>query len=705
VSNGLFELLPAVYRIRDVEANRELEALLGLIEEQVELLGADLDGLWDDLFIETCAEWVVPYIGDLVSNTPLYEVPGVGRRADVARTIHWRRRKGTLTMLGELGREVTGWTGTAVAMFELLSWNQNLNHMRMLESSDDPAGRHPLAMDRVGTVDLRDRDVVDRVDGAFDLVTHTVDVRPIGDAEGWYGIRKVCFFAFRLKAFPMVAMTPAPSPTGGAGCWHVSPLGQDAPVFHVGVLPVPEDELATEVNVDAPIRPYGFYLHPEWDWAQTLGLRQGANGAFVPVADAICKDLAGWPPVPDDKVAVDVRTGRIKVGVNYHLAQPVTVDAAYGFSAPIGGGPYERESAGAQGQAAAALAHPGELVWTVRSDGSGDFTTVEDAVNAWLGLAQEVDLRLEIGDSSTYAIAGGTLLIQRPALTTPVSLTIIAADKQRPLLVGDIVVQSMELGSVTLDGLLVSGQVNVSGAVDNVTIGDCTLVPGIALDEAGNPVHPDRASLVCDEPPDKREISLVRTITGPLRMAAEANHLSVTDGIVDAPPGAPQRIAIAADDNGTPGPESTLEGVTVIGDVFVRELTLASDSIFTLGRVWAERRQAGCMRFCSLSLNGAQTPRRYRCQPDLVRAAAPDPATADVETLRVTPRFTTMRYGQPAYLQLGAGCAREIREGADDGSEMGAFHLLLQPFRETNLRVRLDEYLPFGLEPGIVHMT
>jgi hypothetical protein len=36
---------------------------------------------------------------------------------------------------------------------------------------------------------------------------------------------------------------------------------------------------------------------------------------------------------------------------------------------------------------------------------------------------------------------------------------------------------------------------------------------------------------------------------------------------------------------------------------------------------------------------------------------------------------------------------------------MGAYHLLRQPFRETNLRVRLDEYLPFGLEPGIVHVT
>ena len=36
---------------------------------------------------------------------------------------------------------------------------------------------------------------------------------------------------------------------------------------------------------------------------------------------------------------------------------------------------------------------------------------------------------------------------------------------------------------------------------------------------------------------------------------------------------------------------------------------------------------------------------------------------------------------------------------------MGAFHYLFQPQRETNLRVRLDEYLRFGLEAGIFYAT
>ena len=74
----------------------------------------------------------------------------------------------------------------------------------------------------------------------------------------------------------------------------------------------------------------------------------------------------------------------------------------------------------------------------------------------------------------------------------------------------------------------------------------------------------------------------------------------------------------------------------------------------------------------------------------------------DRETHRVRPRFTTTRYGTPAYGQLADDCAEEITSGADDESEMGAFHDLFQPQRTANLRARLDEYTPAGMEAGIL---
>jgi hypothetical protein len=36
---------------------------------------------------------------------------------------------------------------------------------------------------------------------------------------------------------------------------------------------------------------------------------------------------------------------------------------------------------------------------------------------------------------------------------------------------------------------------------------------------------------------------------------------------------------------------------------------------------------------------------------------------------------------------------------------MGVFHDLYQPQRESHLRTRLDEYLRFGLEAGILYAS
>ena len=46
-------------------------------------------------------------------------------------------------------------------------------------------------------------------------------------------------------------------------------------------------------------------------------------------------------------------------------------------------------------------------------------------------------------------------------------------------------------------------------------------------------------------------------------------------------------------------------------------IQLAENSIF-LGKVHVARRQTGCMRFSYVPL-GSRTPKRYHCQPDLVR--------------------------------------------------------------------------------------
>ncbi|MHC1767282.1 MAG: hypothetical protein AB9869_23885 [Verrucomicrobiia bacterium] len=114
-------------------------------------------------------------------------------------------------------------------------------------------------------------------------------------------------------------------------------------------------------------------------------------------------------------------------------------------------------------------------------------------------------------------------------------------------------------------------------------------------------------------------------------------------------------------------------------------------------------------------------PRRYRCQPDLeiaeqveaaVRAsglgtisAAEREAIQRTVVARLLPAFTSLRYSDPGYGQLRMAAPRQIRAGADDEAEMGAFHDLFQPQRESNIRTRLREYLRFGLEAGVFYET
>ena len=80
-------------------------------------------------------------------------------------------------------------------------------------------------------------------------------------------------------------------------------------------------------------------------------------------------------------------------------------------------------------------------------------------------------------------------------------------------------------------------------------------------------------------------------------------------------------------------------------------------------------------------------------------------AEKNIVHARIRPRFTSEHYGEPGYAQLSHMCAPEIRTGSEDGSEMGAFEHLKQPLREANLRVALNEYLPFGLEAGLINVT
>jgi hypothetical protein len=71
----------------------------------------------------------------------------------------------------------------------------------------------------------------------------------------------------------------------------------------------------------------------------------------------------------------------------------------------------------------------------------------------------------------------------------------------------------------------------------------------------------------------------------------------------------------------------------------------------------------------------------------------------------VTTSTRSPRYRDPGYGQLRQATDKSIRQGATDEGEMGVMHALFQPQRETNLRIRLEEYLRFGLHAGVFYAS
>ena len=125
---------PAAYRDEDGD-DGPLRALVEVLAEQAAIVRRSTDRLWDDEFIDLCDDWAVPYLGDLVGTRMVSALDQRGRRVDVANTIYYRRRAGTLAVLEGLTADITGWEGTVVEEFRDL-----LRHPHGLDSRPAATG-------------------------------------------------------------------------------------------------------------------------------------------------------------------------------------------------------------------------------------------------------------------------------------------------------------------------------------------------------------------------------------------------------------------------------------------------------------------------------------------------------------------------------------------------------------------------------------
>ena len=763
----LYDLLPAIYRMRDEERGGPLRALLRVIAEQVNVVEEDITRLYENWLIETCEDWVVPYLGDLSGYRLVHEAGEPGEvataqararnkilipRRDVANTIGNRRRKGTLALLELLAHDVAGWPARAVEFYRLLGWTQPLRHLRL---------------ERGRTASLRDNDALALMDGPFDSFAHTVDVRRVISARtpGRYNQPSVGLFVWRLKPYTITRAPAYPIRESGPQCYTFSAIGHDTQLY---VKPQPETDpthIAEERDLPVAIRRWAFEAHKDDYYGEGKHIEIWAPGWStydparpLPLEAIVPADLSDWSyRAPRHHVAVDPVLGRLVFPLRQLPEKGVRVSYVYAFSADIGGGEYNRP-----------LSQPPEFT-LVRVGRAEEVKKIGEAWTriqaAWAQApGQPQNGVIEIVDSGAYR---EQLIIE---LKEDQSLQIRAANRARPVLrLTDWESDPPDALSVTLapgsrlvfDGLLISGRaVHIKGkdsegvpedaggyrdvhppagsyaargdqqqqptpgtkgegpapCPPELIIRHCTLVPGWSLNCDCEPERPAEPSLELFSL--RGRVRIEHSIVGSIQVnedqvRADPIPILIGDSILDAT--SDEREALGAPGRPVAHAVLTILDCTVFGEVLTHAIELAENSIFT-GCLSVARRQLGCMRFCYVP-EGCRTPRRYHCQPDLaeqaisekLKAAGADKTAIEAararERDRVRPRFNSARYGRPAYAQLAERCAEEIKRGADDESEMGVFHDLFNPQREANLRARLDEYSPAGMNAGIIFVT
>ena len=688
-ADKLWAMIPAIYRSVDsasVDQTGPLREMVNRIGAQAAVLRRSIDRLWEDQSIETCDDWVIPYIADLLATNLVAGLDARGQRLDTAKTVYYRRRKGTVAILEEIASDITAWDAKIVEFFRRMARNRHSldpeigmpagtvfpDDLQSAEGLVGPATRTAIG----GFADLRNAYGASRAHSAFDEFFHTADFRLGKGMRGWHNIPRLGVFLWRLESFGVDQTTPVAVSGCAQPTFTFDPTGRQVPLFAASQrtrasrfgnswvsprefeLPAMIDRfLMAEHFLDLYPVSVGVYRKPGFDYEL---IQNNVVGGKVKV----------------DKVRIYPEAGTFKI-IDGTLTAPFFGTYHYGFSSRIGAGPYDRRVLGES---------LSPVIGTdVKAAGGGPLAVAPSSGTT------------TISDSLTY-----TSVNDAPSVT---QLTVRALNKKRPLirLAGPA---SWKLtgtagSQLFLEGLFVTGSdIILRGNFDAVTILCCTFDPGSA--NAG--AMPPLASAVDGKvlAPVRlfiegriRVLTIDRCILGPVRARAggSVDRMVVSDSILQAIPdgsGDPGALNAIDERNG----DVSLVRSTVLGRMAVHRLH-ASESILN-DVATVENTQDGCVRFGAWSTDGVvpRLPRRYE----------------SVQISPGAPLFISRTFGQPGYGELLATAdqarvagAPSIVQGAQNGSEMGAFSREQNAIKERGLLIKYQEFMPLGLVPVIVY--
>ncbi len=755
---GLFERLPAIYRTRDADLSREgqFEAYIGLMDEILEGIDDHIDVFYHDHFIETCADWMVPYIGDLLGVTHLKGDPWT-LHADVARTVPLRRRRGTLGAMEALAFNLTGWAAHAVELRERMVWNQNLNHQR-----PDAGGAPPQSLPRHladpvshGTVNLRDPGVLSFLGGAFDGFARTADLKPTGGIHPRPNLPNLAIFLWRLRDFlvpvarPLhvatVQQTPDPGEAAFAARYVIDPLGRSLQLFNSfrynpgaeppefsqpdrtpGPIPAarlrdgpPTGNAAEYIAVDIfesgrPDDPgdaaVGLTIHlPATVFAGTSWTTRGAN-------------LCAWEeglrsPLLEREIVVDPKHGRLLLGVADNategaaLRSRLRVSHTYAAPGSIGAHPVARTFADtiwpglAEPEVVTATAHPGgsglrAALSGLATAGPPRIIEVTDSMTHRLNLADVDDILDEDGPTLTLArpfwIRARTG--QRPVIELRQSLRMRSSDPADAALNRALDIR-IEGAVLTLRDAPVTDAIVTRAAVNRLTFEGVTLNPGghVVLDgsPSGTPADPQPALALAPDLGFADAAALEAFDELP-----EVSFRGCISGSISMGP----RYRLNLTDSIVDGGDQLAIGSTDPAPAYGPITEIDGVTLFGAVRVRAANGEGGVFRD-QLRVRDHQTGCLSYCRfsgdgdrlpPHFACAFGPDAQLA----------FTSSIFGAPGYGQLNRiRTAREVLEDGPNADEMGAYGTLMNTHKQKNLNIRLREFTPVGIRTVLANVT
>lgn len=659
---------------------RLLAALLDAVDAQRRELAAGIDELWQNLFVESCADWAVPHLAALVG------LPATSSRLEVADAVALRRRKGTPGALEAFAEAVTGWTARVVEGWQATLWCPRPGHpgpVRTASLAIRAAGRSA----RITPFDPARRSFSPA--GRWSPRAATAVVWP------WR------VHTYRdTQAFPLDAAAPYRR-------YALHPLGAEAPLY-LRPRPLRRSSAAAEGSAparsrsDAPVRATWSLLE---DLAGPADLVRGQDWRLGPghplapptgpgdpplVALSVAGVAVPWAKLrfaslpPGRPATVTLGAGEAVVDVNRGHVELGPDLAPAGAAAPaVLRATWHRPAAGRLGALASESdADPAARVVVVVNPAVAKAGLVVRTLAEAYELAERLSRGLDAAGSRPgrpdveIRLQTSDRLAAAPLALTPTlpRWRVVASRLATPTVVGDL---SLDLtsGELALEGFCLTGRLVLGKGLAVVSLRNLTMNP------------PAGATLSIDDAGWNLALDAERCLLGPIRAPLGA-PLRLTDCVVDGrgarlrscggPAGGSDTVAVAG--NGGLAPDLVADGVTFVGAV-VAEAVDAVDSVFVDG-VDAVQQEQGGLRHCYVGPPASGTsswPPTYR--------SGPFPG----------PSFASVGFEAAGYYSLRLEPDHPLLSAASDGGEVGAYHREGRAARVARLERRIHEFVPLGL--------